>query len=64
MEKEANKILDQFKKGELTLDKTRRLLFVLTGINKTSNCKLDRLENECSIYLNTESKCNGCFQAC
>jgi hypothetical protein len=63
MEKEANKILEDFKNGKATLDKTRRLLFVLTGVKKSATCDLDRKESECSIYLHTKGKCNGCGHA-
>lgn len=42
MEKEANKILEDFKNGKITLDKARRLLFVLSGVSKSATCKLDR----------------------
>ena len=64
MEKEANKILEDFKNGKITLDKARRLLFVLSGVSKSATCKLDRLENECSIWLYTSGKCNGCGHSC
>lgn len=60
MEKEANKILENFKNGKTTLDKTRRLLFVLTGVRNSATCDLDRKENECSIYLHTKGKCSNC----
>ena len=43
MEQEANKILEQFKNGNITKDKARRLLFVLSGV---TYCKLDRLKEE------------------
>jgi hypothetical protein len=65
MEKEANTILTKFKNGEITLDKARRLLFVLSGVSKSASCRLDRLPNECSIILNTSLKtCNGCGHYC
>jgi len=60
MEKQVNKILTQFKNGDISLDKTRRLLLTLTGVLKTSTCTMDRLESECSISLHTKSGCNGC----
>ena len=64
MEKKANKILEDFKNGKITLDKARRLLFVLSGASKNATCKLDRLENECSIWLHTTGKCEGCGHSC
>jgi hypothetical protein len=64
-EKEANKILENFKLGKITLDKARRELFVLCGVSKSASCKLDRLPKECSIFLYTSSKsCNGCGHYC
>jgi len=65
MEKEANKILDDFKNNKITLDKARRLLFVLTDIRKSSTCRLDRLPIECSIILHTSLKtCDRCGHFC
>ena len=64
MEKKANKILEDFKSGKITLDKARRLLFVLSGVSKSATCKLDRIENECSIWLCTKGKCESCGQYC
>lgn len=64
MEKEANNILNQFKQDKITLDKARLMLFVLVGVRKSATCKFDRIENECSIYLNTNGKCDGCGQNC
>jgi hypothetical protein len=64
MEKEANSILEKFKSGDITKDKARRLLFLLTGVNKSATCKLDRLENECSIFLHTQGKCENCGHSC
>lgn len=64
-EKEANKILENFKSGKITLDKARRQFFVLCGVNKNASCKLDRVPNECSIFLYTSSKsCEGCGHNC
>jgi len=66
MEQEANKILEQFKNGNLTKDKARRLLFVLSGVSKSAYCKLDRLKEECSISQHTSPKgeCGNCGHYC
>ena len=62
IDQEANKILEQFKNNKITKDKTRKLLFVLSGINKSSYCKLDRIKEECSIAQNTipHGECDIC----
>jgi hypothetical protein len=65
MEQEANKILEQFKNGNITKDKARRLLFVLSGVSRSAYCKLDRVKEECSIIQNTSFKsCEGCGHFC
>jgi hypothetical protein len=64
LKKQSNKILEQHKKGELTTDKARRLLFVLTGISETSTCSLDRVKKECSVWLYTSGKCESCYYSC
>jgi len=64
MGKEVNNILKRYKDGELTLDKTRRMIFVLTGVLKTDSCTLDRVKEECSVFLHTTLKCDGCFYKC
>ena len=56
MKKETESILQEFKKGTITLDKAQRQLFVLFGVSKSATCKLDRLPNECSIFLYTSGK--------
>ena len=66
MEKEANSILEQHKQGKLTTDKARRLLFVLSGVSKSTYCKLDRLKEECSIaqHISPKGECGGCGHYC
>lgn len=64
IEKEFNSILERHKRGDLTTDKTRRLLLVLTKNAKNAACKLDRVQNECSIYLYTTGKCENCGNKC
>jgi len=60
MEKGINVILTDFKKGEIPLDQAQRLILVLTGHRKNAACRLDRLQNDCSIWLYTNCKCEGC----
>lgn len=65
MEKEANSILEEYKKGNLTTDKARRLLFTLCGFTNSSYCKLDRTKENCPIIQNTSFKnCEGCGHHC
>jgi hypothetical protein len=64
LEKEVNSILEKHKKGDLTTDNARRLLLLFTGHAKTAACKLDRIQNECSIYLYTTGKCENCGNKC
>jgi len=52
--------LTDFKKGEIPLDQAQRLILVLTGHRKNAACRLDRLQNDCSIWLYTNGKCEGC----
>jgi hypothetical protein len=65
MKKETESILQEFKKGTLSLDKAQRQLFVLFGVSKSASCRLDRLPTECSIYLYTSGKdCKLCGHYC
>lgn len=59
--REATRVLSEFKKGNLTMDKTRRLMFTLMGVTKSAACELDRLPKECSIFIHTSvNSCDGC----
>ena len=65
MKKETESILQEFKKGTITLDKAQRQLFVLFGVSKSATCRLDRLPKDCSIIQNTSFKtCDGCGHYC
>lgn len=64
IEKEANIILEKIKSNNISIDKARRLLFVLCGISKSATCKLDRIEKECCIRLYTSCKCDNCGHYC
>jgi len=65
MERTAVSLLEEHKKGNLTTDKARRLMFVLCGINKTAACKLDRLKGDCPIIKHSSLKdCEGCGHFC
>ena len=65
MKKETESILQEFKKGTMTLDKAQRQLFVLFGVSKSATCRLDRLPKDCSIIQNTSFKtCDVCGHYC
>ena len=64
MEREANSILKKVKDGNISIDKARRMLFLLTGVTNTDTCKLNRVKEDCSVYLYTKLKCDGCFYKC
>jgi len=51
MEKEINNLLDMVSAGTIAKDKAFREIMLLTGKRKSATCKLDRIENECSIWL-------------
>lgn len=61
VDKDINKILQQFKNDKITLDTARLTILVLTGVRKSLYCKLDRLSKDCSIAENTSS---GCDKSC
>lgn len=59
--KKTISLLEKHKKGEITTDKARRMLFLVCGVAKSDCCELDRLPSECSIILYTSSKdCKKC----
>jgi len=64
MEKEINKLLGMVSAGTITKDKSFRQIMLLTGKRKSATCKLDRIENECSIWLYTKGKCDNCGHKC
>ena len=60
MEKKIRKILITFKDDNLLLENAIRELLKITGHRKTTTCKLDRLQDHCSIFENTTGGCENC----
>jgi len=52
MKNEVKRLLKQVKTGEVDIDLAQRLLYVWFDKAKSAHCVLDRLPNQCCIYLN------------
>jgi len=62
MKNEVIHLLKQVKSGEIEVDLAQRLLYVWFNKSKSAHCALDRLPNECCIYLNTGKR--DCKDVC
>jgi len=62
MKNEVQRLLRQVKAGEVDIDLAQRLLYVWFDKAKSAHCILDRLPDECCIYLNTGKR--DCKEAC